>query len=277
MGLALDALREELTTPGGRGSPAVPARVTARRLAWIARVVAATPVALWCLGRITSAAFNTTLERTGPFAWEPAQAYVVWGARSVVAPCVYAALAIAFFVDGAVRRAAAVVVGTGGGRARAGPSAASGRSPAKLSLDDPRRAGAGSRDHRRRDALPDHVAVQDADSGVGQHHQHRGARAAVAARPGERRREGALSSGPDRPVPGVHRGTCSASCTCAGARHTRRDRRARRGRRHRRRVPAAERSAVPHPLQEPGDAGRLQRHALLCHRRGSAALAAVLS
>ena len=96
MGRALDALREELGAPGGRASPApAPASQTARRIARVAGVAAAAPVALWCLGRLTSAAFNTTLERSGPFAWEPAQAYVAWGARSVVAPCVYATLAIA--------------------------------------------------------------------------------------------------------------------------------------------------------------------------------------
>jgi hypothetical protein len=42
-----------------------------------------------------SAAYNTTLERRGAFAWEPAQTYIALGVSSVVAPCVYAALAIA--------------------------------------------------------------------------------------------------------------------------------------------------------------------------------------
>jgi serine/threonine protein kinase len=97
MGRALDALREELMPAPERGAfLAPPPSQTARRIAWIAGVVVGTPVTLWCLGRLTSAAFNTTLERSGPFAWEPARAYVAWGARSVVAPCVYAALAIAF-------------------------------------------------------------------------------------------------------------------------------------------------------------------------------------
>jgi hypothetical protein len=97
MGRALDALREELNPSSGRGAlPAADHSQTTGRLARVGGVLAVTPVALWCLGRMTSAAFNTTLERSGPFAWEPAQAYVVWGARSVVAPCVYAALALAF-------------------------------------------------------------------------------------------------------------------------------------------------------------------------------------
>ena len=97
MGLALDAVRDELTARrDGVSNGVPPPSPIARRLALIAGAIAATPVALWCLGRITSAAYNATLERSGSFAWEPAQAYVVWGARSVVAPCVYAALAIAF-------------------------------------------------------------------------------------------------------------------------------------------------------------------------------------
>jgi serine/threonine-protein kinase len=96
MGLALDAVREELTAPRDGLSNVPQQSPIARRLAAIVGAVAAAPVVLWGLGRITSAAYNATLERTGPFAWEPAQAYVVWGARSVVAPCVYAALAIAF-------------------------------------------------------------------------------------------------------------------------------------------------------------------------------------
>ena len=95
IGRALDALHEELTA-SGRAVPPAPVPSAARRLAWFAAVVASTPVALWCLGRAMSAAYNTTLERREAFAWEPAQTYIGLGISSVVAPCVYAALAIAF-------------------------------------------------------------------------------------------------------------------------------------------------------------------------------------
>jgi hypothetical protein len=63
-------------------------------MAWTVGAVLGAPAVLWCLGRITSAAYNNTLERTELFASEPPQAYIVWGARSLVAPCVYAALAV---------------------------------------------------------------------------------------------------------------------------------------------------------------------------------------
>jgi predicted Ser/Thr protein kinase len=91
LGVALDNLAS-----GGRRGPAFASdwSLTARRLAWASAWVVSIPIALWCLGRVTSAAFNTTLERTGAFAQEPAQAYVVWGLRSLVAPSVYAALAV---------------------------------------------------------------------------------------------------------------------------------------------------------------------------------------
>ena len=57
MGLALDAVREELTARREGVSNAVPPpSPIARRLALVAGAIAATPLALWCLGRITSAA-----------------------------------------------------------------------------------------------------------------------------------------------------------------------------------------------------------------------------
>ena len=52
------------------------------------------PVVIWILGRISSAAYNITLERSGTFAREPQLAYVVWGARSLAAPLVQIALVI---------------------------------------------------------------------------------------------------------------------------------------------------------------------------------------
>jgi hypothetical protein len=98
MGRALDGLRDELSPIGvPRGSPVVPdSWLASRRLAWALGTAAAIPIALWCLGRVTSAAFNTTLERTGPFAHESALTYVVLGLRSLVTPTVQAALAVAF-------------------------------------------------------------------------------------------------------------------------------------------------------------------------------------
>src|SRR4030095_155660 len=51
------------------------------------------PVLVWALGRIISAGFNTTLERTGAFAAERPMDYLAWGARSLVAPLAYGGLA----------------------------------------------------------------------------------------------------------------------------------------------------------------------------------------
>jgi serine/threonine protein kinase len=97
MGLALDALRDELFPRTGTGQShgsVVSSAPEAHPIAWTLGAVLGAPAVLWCLGRLSSAAYNNTLERTGLFAWEPPQAYVVWGARSIVAPCVYAALAV---------------------------------------------------------------------------------------------------------------------------------------------------------------------------------------
>jgi hypothetical protein len=60
----------------------------------VVAMVAALPVAIWMLGRLSSAGYNTTLGRSGPFAEEPFLDYFTWGVRSIVAPCVYAALAV---------------------------------------------------------------------------------------------------------------------------------------------------------------------------------------
>ena len=49
---------------------------------------------MWLLGRLGSAAFNNTLGRFDAFAAEPWQVHLVLGARSVVAPLVYATLAM---------------------------------------------------------------------------------------------------------------------------------------------------------------------------------------
>jgi serine/threonine protein kinase len=86
MAAALDALEKPLTA-GARSWPRV-----ARPVAALALV----PVLIWSLGRISSIGYNTTLERTGAFAVESWTDYFIWGTRSMVAPCVYGALAIVF-------------------------------------------------------------------------------------------------------------------------------------------------------------------------------------
>ena len=97
MGMALDGLATERPPLDGRhGLSIAPGpSLTVRHLAWALAGVVSIPAAVWCLGRVTSAAYNLTLERTGSFASEPALAYLVWGFRSLVAPSVQAALAIA--------------------------------------------------------------------------------------------------------------------------------------------------------------------------------------
>jgi Protein kinase domain len=84
MGAALEAM----------GAPPVPNVVPLRRrILGAALVMAIVPVLLWALGRISSAGFNNTLERSGAFATERAVDDFVWGARSLVAPLVYGGLA----------------------------------------------------------------------------------------------------------------------------------------------------------------------------------------
>jgi hypothetical protein len=51
-------------------------------------------VTLWVLGALSSAAFNISLARSGPFAAEGALAYLVWGMRSLAAPLALAAFAV---------------------------------------------------------------------------------------------------------------------------------------------------------------------------------------
>jgi serine/threonine protein kinase len=95
MEAALEAVHHELFPAPVRDHPRsrVDELSWPRRIGWAAAALVLIPGTLWFLGRINSAAFNATLGRSGAFAWEPAWAYVVWGSRSLVAPCVYAALA----------------------------------------------------------------------------------------------------------------------------------------------------------------------------------------
>jgi hypothetical protein len=93
---ALDGVREELfATSTGHAvrTAASPARFN-RMWAW-GGLVAAVPLLLWALGRLSSAAFNTTLGRVGTFAAEGPLDHFIIGAKSLVAPCVYAGLAMA--------------------------------------------------------------------------------------------------------------------------------------------------------------------------------------
>ncbi len=96
MGAALDAVREELySTPRQPRAPdAVASSRTRGRAARLAIAVGCAPLIMWFLGRLGSAAFNNTLGRFDAFAAEPWQVHLVLGARSVVAPMVYATLAI---------------------------------------------------------------------------------------------------------------------------------------------------------------------------------------
>ena len=83
MGAALEAMgAPPVVTPSTRGR-------TLRAVAALAVV----PVLVWALGRISSAGFNNTLERAGAFAAERPMDDLAWGARSLVAPLVYAGLA----------------------------------------------------------------------------------------------------------------------------------------------------------------------------------------
>jgi serine/threonine protein kinase len=86
MGAALEAI----------GKPGAADARPGRRIAWPVAAIALVPALVWALGRISSAGYNTTLERAGAFASERPIDDVVWGAKSLVAPCVYAGLAIVF-------------------------------------------------------------------------------------------------------------------------------------------------------------------------------------
>ena len=96
MSAALDAVREELySTPRQpRPADAVSSSRTRRRVTRLAIAALCAPLVMWFLGRLGSAAFNITLGRFDAFAAEPWQVHLVLGARSVVAPLVYATLAI---------------------------------------------------------------------------------------------------------------------------------------------------------------------------------------
>ena len=88
MGAALDALEKSINAPPESRS----------RLVRPAAAVAVVPVLVWSLGRISSIGYNTTLERTGPFAAESAADYFIWGTFNDRwwLPPVYGALAIIF-------------------------------------------------------------------------------------------------------------------------------------------------------------------------------------
>ncbi len=94
IGSALAQVHEALFRSGTAGTVAVPVPGRARIAWWAAAGVAALPIVLWILGRINSAAYNNTLERSGAFAHEPQLDYLIWGARSLAAPLVQIALVI---------------------------------------------------------------------------------------------------------------------------------------------------------------------------------------
>jgi hypothetical protein len=90
---ALDVVHDTLFSTGKTAVQTVALKRRARLVRALALAMMA-PVILWALGRLSSAAFNNTLGRSGSFAAEPALQHVVWGARSLVAPFGYAAVAV---------------------------------------------------------------------------------------------------------------------------------------------------------------------------------------
>ena len=95
MSAALDTVRTELfqTTADERTDRPVQQRSALTRVRRALIVAAAVPVVLWLFGRLTSIAFNAEMGRYGAFAEESAWEYLVLGARSLVAPAFYAAVA----------------------------------------------------------------------------------------------------------------------------------------------------------------------------------------
>ena len=93
MARALELVRHELVPAKSDRIEADHRSRTSRRTV-VTTLAIAVPVVLWALGWIMTAAFNNTLGRVGAFASEPARSYVVWGARSLIAPFVYATLAV---------------------------------------------------------------------------------------------------------------------------------------------------------------------------------------
>ena len=91
---ALQRVRHELAPGEDRAADTIrPQPVSLRVIA--ATLSAGILIVLWCLGWIMTVAYNNTLGREGGFASEPARAYFVWSARSLVAPFVYATLTMA--------------------------------------------------------------------------------------------------------------------------------------------------------------------------------------
>ena len=151
------------------------------------RVIAATIsagilIVLWCLGWIMTVAYNNTLGREGGFASEPARAYLVWSARSLVAPFVYTTLTMAALWVGRFLLQLAALSRSAATAERRIPS---------LGLEEPlgsavagRRAGVRARvdDVRHCSARTRRVAVQRSHPGVGEQHQHGVERPACPAR-----------------------------------------------------------------------------------------------
>jgi protein kinase-like protein len=95
LGAALDAVRADIShaATAQRTVVAVPRGAGLSRAARVAIAAAAAPAVLWSFGRLTSAAFNLELGRIGAFASESPMEYLVLGARSLVGPAFYAAVA----------------------------------------------------------------------------------------------------------------------------------------------------------------------------------------
>jgi serine/threonine protein kinase len=95
MSAALDTVRVELfhTTADERTDRPVPQRSVLTRARRALTVAVSVPAVLWLFGRLTSIAFNAEMGRYGAFAEEPAWEYLVLGARSLVGPAFYVAVA----------------------------------------------------------------------------------------------------------------------------------------------------------------------------------------
>jgi serine/threonine protein kinase len=95
MSAALDTVRAALfqTTADERTDRPVQQRSVLTRARRAVIVAASVPAVLWLFGRLTSIAFNAEMGRYGAFAEEPAWEYLVLGARSLVGPAFYVAVA----------------------------------------------------------------------------------------------------------------------------------------------------------------------------------------
>jgi predicted Ser/Thr protein kinase len=92
MASALARVRQELAGSADEHVDAETRTPGLRRRTVVAALVFAVPAVMWSLGWLMTAAYNGTLGRAGAFATESGRTYLVWSARSLIAPFVYATL-----------------------------------------------------------------------------------------------------------------------------------------------------------------------------------------